>query len=71
MFVLVSFGELAVSVCQSVTLGNLACEPVCLVDVSVSRVCICLCKSRKVTFSRVLLDFKNTDRHHNVVRVSL
>ncbi len=36
MFVLVSFGKLAVSVCQGVTLGNLVCEPVSLIDVSVS-----------------------------------
>lgn len=40
MFVLVSFGKLAVSVCQGVTLGNLVCEPASLID----NMCLCLCR---------------------------
>lgn len=50
MFVLVSFGKPAVSVCQGVTLGNLVCEPVSLIGnmcLLLSPVCLSLFVSAK------------------------
>lgn len=41
MFVLVSFGKPAVSVCQGVTASNLVCEPVSLID-NLCLLCRCL-----------------------------
>lgn len=44
MFVLVSFGKPAVRACQGVTLGNLVCEPVYLIDnMCLCRRLLCLC----------------------------
>lgn len=42
MFVLVSFGKPAVSVCQGVTVSNLVCEAVSLID----NMCLFLCRRR-------------------------
>lgn len=48
MFVLVSVGKPAVSVCQGANLGNLVCEPVSLIDNMCLFLCclqyVCLCE---------------------------